>query len=174
MQFVRLAEVNADDYPYIVMKVKTDNPDPTDFGFYYGTGTNYGASSSRVKTVPVEGAEAGWQYVIADMTTQSDWTGRINNIRFDPFDAVQTPKNTSIYIGSITLCSTLEEEKMVESGWMPEGCVPDYLEYLASLAPEEQEPAEDPIAVPKINEYLIPAAIAAIIVVLIILAIVIF
>ena len=189
IQFVRLAEINAEDYPYIVMKVKTDNPDTTNFGFYYGTGTNYGASSSRVKTVPIEGAEAGWQYVIADMTTQSDWTGRINNIRFDPFDAVQTQKNTSIYIGSITLCSTLEEAQMVESGWMPEGCVPDYLEYLASLpskddtsVPEENIP-EDDLADDDnteqsndsiIDKYMIPAAIAAIIVVLIILAIIIF
>ena len=173
MQFVRLAEINAEDYPYIVMKVKTDNPDPTDFGFYYGTGTNYGASSSRVKTVPIEGADAGWQYVIADMTTQSDWTGRINNIRFDPFDAVQTPKNTSIYIGSVTLCSTLEEAQAVESGWMPEDCVPDYLEYLSSLpAKEDQSQPDENISggdtpnenAQKNNEYTLPIAIGAAIV----------
>ena len=147
------------------MKVKTDNPNPTNFCFYYATGEFKGASGDRIKVFPIQGADAGWQYVIVDMTTQSDWQGQINYIRLDAFDSVVTPENTNIYIGSITLCSSLEEAQAVESGQLPAGSIPSYLDYLASLAPEEEEPADDLEIKPQFNEYLIPIVIGAVIVV---------
>ena len=143
LQFLRLAPIKADKARYIVMKVKTDNPNPTNFCFYYATGSNNGASGSRVKVFPIQGASAGWQYVIVDMTTQSDWSGQVNYIRLDAFDSVATPANTSLYIGSMTLCSTLEEAQKVSQGQLPAGSVPDYLEWLAN-PPIEEEPPEEP------------------------------
>ena len=148
LQFLRLAPIMAEKAPYIVMKVKTDNPNPTNFCFYYATGSNNGASGSRVKVFPIQGASAGWQYVIVDMTTQSDWSGQVNYIRLDAFDSVATPANTSLYIGSLTLCSTLEEAQKVSQGQLPAGSVPDYLEWLANPPIEEEPPEEPEIEIP--------------------------
>ncbi len=148
LNFGALQSASADEYKYLVFKVKTDHTQTTNFVLYYATGEDSGSIQSRTKTFSVKKGMNKWSYIIVDMSKLSDWKGNINSMRLDIFDSVYTAAGKSMYIGAIVLCRTAEEAKLVESGWAPEGSVTDYLEYLNRLDPSykptetEPEPTE--------------------------------
>lgn len=146
-----LARVNAEDYPYLVFKVKTDHTAATNFMLYYACGNDTGAAPSRTKSFRVNPGMEEWQYITVDMSKLSTWSGTINNIRLDIFDSFNTPENTSMYIGAIVLCKTAEEAAQVESGWVPEGSVTDYLAFVKENTPET-EPETEPVTEPETEE----------------------
>ncbi len=144
--FNLLQRVNAEDYPYLVFKVKTDHASNTNFTLFYACGSDMGADGARTKNFQVKSGMDDWQYIIVDMSKVSKWKGTINNIRLDIFDSVFTEADTSMYIGAIVLCSTMSEASDVENGWAPEGSVTDYLQYVKDHTPEPEteEPTEAP------------------------------
>lgn len=148
LHFTRLSSAMAEDYPYIVMKIKNDHPTDTNFTLFYSCDTKNGASASRCKPFPVKTGMDEWQYVIMDMSDLKEWQGKINYLRLDVFDSTVTPKDTTMYIGAFVLCRSLEEAEMVKTGWTPEGAVTDYLEYLKSKAPAP-EPTPNPAPNPE-------------------------
>ncbi len=139
LEFSTLKRVSADDYKYLVFKVKTDHKQSTTFMLYYASGANNGANPSRTKGFQVKSGMDEWQYITVDMSKVKTWTGTINNIRLDIFDSVSTPAGTSMYIGAIVLCKTADEASRVVDGWTPEGSVTDYLAYLEALKPQPEE-----------------------------------
>ena len=145
LDFGALADASADTYKYIVFKVKNNHPTAqTTLMLYYATGNDSGAAAGRTKSVQVKSGMDGWQYVTADMSKLSNWTGNINNIRLDIFDSVNTDAGVSMYFGAIVLCKTAEEAAKVSEGWTPEGAITDYLAYLDSLKPETDPETEVP------------------------------
>ncbi len=142
--FNLLQRVNAEDYPYLVFKVKTDHTANTNFTLFYACGSDMGADGARTKNFQVKSGMDDWQYVIVDMSKVSKWKGTINNIRLDIFDSVFTEANTSLYIGAIVLCSTMDDAAKVETGWAPEGSVTDYLQYVKDHTPETEPETEAP------------------------------
>ena len=149
LDFGALAPASADTYKYIVFKVKNNHSSAnTSLVLYYAAGNDNGAAAGRTKTVSVKSGMDGWQYVVADMSKLSNWTGKINNIRLDIFDGSNTPADTTMYFGAIVLCKTAEEAAKVSEGWAPEGSITDYLAYLESMKPEtepETEPVTEPV-----------------------------
>ena len=149
LDFGALAPVSADTYKYIVFKVKNNHPSAsTTLALYYAAGADNGAAAGRTKNVSVKSGMDEWQYVVADMSTLSNWKGNVNNIRLDIFDGSNTPADVSMYFGAIVLCKTAEEAAKVSEGWAPEGSITDYLAYLDSLKPEtepETEPVTEPV-----------------------------
>ncbi|MBE6585448.1 MAG: phosphodiester glycosidase family protein [Ruminococcaceae bacterium] len=153
--FNLLKRVNAEDYPYLVFKVKTDHPNNTNFVLFYACGNDMGADGARTKTFQVKKGTDDWQYIIVDMSKVSKWKGTINNIRLDIFDSVYTEADVSLYIGAIVLCPSLADATNVEAqGWAPEGSVTDYLQYIKDHTPEApteeptEEPTEPPVEIP--------------------------
>ena len=145
--FNLLQRVNAEDYPYLVFKIKTDHPSSnTNFMLFYACGSDMGADGARTKGFSVKSGMDDWQYIVVDMSKVSKWKGTINNIRLDIFDSVFTEADTSLYIGAIVLCSTASDAANVENGWVPEGSVTDYLQYVKDHMPEPEteEPTEAP------------------------------
>lgn len=108
LDYSRFARVKAEEYPVIVLKVKTNCHKLSSFALYYSCGEDYGASEERVKRKAVRVSE-DWQYVIADMSGEEYWRGDINNIRLDVFDSIYTDAGTRMYIEGISLCKSLEE-----------------------------------------------------------------
>ncbi len=149
LDFGPLAPASADTYKYIVFKVKNNHSSAnTSLSLYYAAGKDNGAAAGRTKTVSVKSGMDGWQYVVADMSKVSNWTGNINNIRLDIFDGSNTPADVSMYFGAIVLCKTAEEAAKVAEGWAPEGSITDYLAYLEAMKPEtepETEPVTEPV-----------------------------
>ena len=148
LSFQELSTVDADVYPYLVFKVKTDNTSATNFKLYYAAGSVTGPTEACTKSFQVKPGEE-WQYIVVDMSHDSKWSGTINNIRLDIFDSVTTPADVTMYIGAIVLCEYLEDAQNVENGWTPEGAVVDYLAYKESLKPVVTEPpTEEPTEPP--------------------------
>ena len=149
LDFGTLAPASADTYKYIVFKVKTNHSSAnTTMALYYAAGKDNGAAAGRTKNVTVKSGMDEWQYVVADMSKVSGWTGNINNIRLDIFDGSNTPADVTMYFGAIVLCKTAEEAAKVSEGWTPEGAVTDYLAYLESLKPETEPETEAPTEPP--------------------------
>lgn len=149
LDFGALAPASADTYKYIVFKVKNNHANAsTSLALYYAAGKDNGAAAGRTKTVSVKSGMDGWQYVVADMSKVSGWTGKINNIRLDIFDGSNTPADTTMYFGAIVLCKTAEEAAKVSEGWAPEGSITDYLAYLEAMKPETEPETEAPTDVP--------------------------
>ena len=149
LDFGALAPASADTYKYIVFKVKNNHASAsTSLALYYAAGKDNGAAAGRTKTVSVKSGMDGWQYVVADMSKVSGWTGKINNIRLDIFDGSNTPADTTMYFGAIVLCKTAEEAAKVSEGWAPEGSITDYLAYLEAMKPETEPETEEPTDVP--------------------------
>lgn len=134
--------VNAADYPYLVFKLKTDNPKATDMVIFYAVGKIAGANPGYIKSMRVQPGD-DWQYVIYDMSKAKGWEGQINNFRLDIFDSVNTDAGISMWFGGMTLCQTKEEAEQVKDGFIPEGAIGDYLAYKESLKPEEPTTPEE-------------------------------
>lgn len=145
LDFGALAPASADEYKYLVFKVKNDHTSPsTTLQLFYAAGADNGADGNRTKSASVKSGMDGWQYVTVDMSKVAKWTGKINNIRLDIFDGANTPEGKTMYFGAIVLCKTAEEAAKVSDGWAPEGSITDYLAYLESLKPETEPETEAP------------------------------
>ena len=145
LDFGALAPASADTYKYLVFKIKNNHASAsTSLTLFYAAGADNGAAAGRTKTVSVKSGTEDWQYVVADMSKVSNWTGNINNIRLDIFDGSNTPADVTTYIGAIVLCKTAEEAAKVAEGWTPEGAVTDYLAYLEAMKPETEPGTEAP------------------------------
>ncbi len=131
LHFTTHAPVQAEDYPYIVFKIRTDLNRSSSLRLFPQCGTNESASGDRTTAVTLQGASAGWQYLVVKMQGVNGWTGTVNNIRIDPFDGGESTTN-SIFIAGVTLCKSLEEANRVKDGRLPEGAIYDSLLYLSS------------------------------------------
>ncbi len=148
LSFNTLKRVNAEDYPYLVFKVKTNHPNATNFQLFYACGNDTGADGSRTKSFQVKSGMDDWQYIVVDMSKVSKWKGTVNNIRLDIFDSVFTEADTSLYIGAIVMCANRQDADNVANGFAPEGSVTDYLQYVKDHAPETEAPEETPTEPP--------------------------
>ena len=148
LSFNTLKRVNAEDYPYLVFKVKTNHPNNTNFQLFYACGSDTGADGARTKSFQVKSGMDDWQYVVVDMSKVSKWKGTVNNIRLDIFDSVYTEPDTSLYIGAIVMCENKDDANNVANGFVPEGSVTDYLQYVKDHMPETEAPTEEPTEEP--------------------------
>ncbi len=142
LDFSSLQRVSADEYKYLVFKVKTNAKSASTFMLFYAAGSDNGAAAGRTKSFQVKPGMDEWQYITVDMSKLANWKGNINNIRLDIFDSVNSKANTSMYIGAIVLCKNSIEAEMVAEGWTPDGAVTDYLAYLESLKPKPETQPE--------------------------------
>ncbi len=138
LELTPMRAVAAEAHRYIVLRVKTDHPSSTRLALYYAAGADRGAAASRVAAVQLPAGE-GWQYVTFDMQGKAAWSGRINDLRLDIFDSVDTPAGYSVWFGGITFCKTDEEVNGVIAGRLPDGCLSNYAAFL-----EAQQPFPDP------------------------------
>lgn len=148
LSFNTLQRVNAEDYPYLVFKVKTNHPNPTSFQLFYACGNDTGADGARTKSFQVKSGMDNWQYVVVDMSKVAKWKGTVNNIRLDIFDSVYTEADTSLYIGAIVMCENKDDANNVANGFVPKGSVTDYLQYVKDHTPETEAPTEEPTEAP--------------------------
>ncbi len=144
LSFGMLQSVKAEDYPYLVFKVKTDHASNTNFMLFYACGSDTGPDGARTKSFSVKAGMDDWQYVVVDMSKVSKWKGTVNNIRLDIFDSVYTDAGVSMYIGAVVMCPTKADAENVQNGWAPEGAVTDYLQYVKDHMPETEPETEAP------------------------------
>ena len=103
-----LTAASADDYKYIVIKIKTENVTSDGFELFYASGKMTGPVGGYSKVATFDQTNSDWQYVIYDLSQVDAWTGKINMFRFD-FLTAPSGAGETVYIASIDLYATAEE-----------------------------------------------------------------
>lgn len=142
VSFAALAPITAEEAPYMVFKVKSTYTHAATFKLYYAAGAVGGPTENCTRTFLVQPGDE-WQYVVLDMSTANQWSGTIHNIRLDVIDGTAVPAGVTVYLGAIVLCQYEEDAQCVEAGWLPDGCVTDFLAYKESLRPQEPETGKE-------------------------------
>ena len=102
-----MSAASADDYKYVVLKIKAENVTSDAFEMFYAAGTNKNYVAGLSKVAVFDMAESGWQYLVFDLSA-ADWTGDIRLFRFD-FLVAPSGGDESVYIASVDLYRTAEE-----------------------------------------------------------------
>ncbi|MBQ1233815.1 MAG: DUF4091 domain-containing protein [Clostridia bacterium] len=78
-----MSAVKADDYKYVVLKVRNVNCSGGTFELFFYSGKTSAANGAMVTTSSFDLSESGWQYVLFDLSDFEGWTGNVNGFRFD-------------------------------------------------------------------------------------------
>lgn len=102
-----MSAASADDYKYVVLKIKAESVTSDQFEMFYAAGAvkNYTAGLSKVSVFDM--TNDGWQYMVFDLSS-TNWSGDIRLFRFD-FLVSPSGGGESIYIASIDFCKTAGE-----------------------------------------------------------------
>lgn len=102
-----ITAADADDYKYVVLKIKAENVTSDSFEMFYAAGEikNYTAGLSKVSVFDM--TQSDWQYLVFDLSS-ANWSGDIRLFRFD-FLVAPSGGDESIYIASIDLYSSADE-----------------------------------------------------------------
>lgn len=102
-----MTAASADEYKYVVLKIKAENVTSDSFEMFYAAGEykNYTAGMSKVSVFDM--TNTGWQYLVFDLSG-AVWSGDIRMFRFD-FLTTPSGGDESVYIASIDFCQTPDE-----------------------------------------------------------------
>lgn len=102
-----MTAASADEYKYVVLKIKAENVTSDSFEVFYAAGEykNYTAGMSKVSVFDM--TNTGWQYLVFDLSG-AVWSGDIRMFRFD-FLTTPSGGDESVYIASIDFCQTPDE-----------------------------------------------------------------
>ena len=96
-----MSPASADEYKYVVIKIKAENVTSDGFELFYAAGKLTGPLGGYSKVATFDQTNSDWQYVIFDLS-QADWSGKINMFRFD-FLTAPSGGGETVYIASIDL-----------------------------------------------------------------------
>ena len=102
-----MTAAKADEYKYIVLKIKAENVTSDAFEMFYAAGKVQSPVGGMSKVATFDQTNPDWQYLIFDLS-QADWTGSINMFRFD-FLVAPSGGGESVYIASVDLYKTADE-----------------------------------------------------------------
>lgn len=92
--------VKAEDYPYVVLKVRNVSCSSGTFELFFYAGKTAGATGSMVTTASFDLSSNDWQYVLFDLTKFEDWKGNVNGFRFD-YMTTALAKDETLHIAEI-------------------------------------------------------------------------
>ncbi len=75
--------VNADDYKYVVLKVRNVNCSSGTFELFFYSGRTAGVTGTLMTSASFDLENHDWQYVLFDLSDFKEWTGNVNGFRFD-------------------------------------------------------------------------------------------
>ncbi len=102
----------AEDYPYVILRVKTENCSSARFELFYFAGEIQGADGRYVTQASFNNASDKWQYIVFDMRDLAGWTGEINGFRFD-YQLATAGAGETMYISDVLLAKTEEEMRAI-------------------------------------------------------------
>jgi hypothetical protein len=122
-----LKQVNADEYKYIVLRVKTDRTSVSSStsAIFYACGNTMGAVGGQTVWYEIPKGDQ-WNWIIIDMNKKPGWAGKINNLRLDIFDGPMIDKGLSVTYSVLAFAKTKEDAQKLTEGYIPEGCIADF------------------------------------------------
>ena len=107
MKGLKLDNISADDYKYIVMTIRAENCSSETFELFYYAGKVQGVTAGYQTTATFDSSIDGWQKIVFDLSN-ADWTGSVNGFRLD-FLTAPGGEGESIYIYSMDFYKTAKE-----------------------------------------------------------------
>ncbi len=98
----------AENYQYILMRVKNVNCSNGTFELFYFAGSDAGVVGDHAVSSSFNNATDEWQYLVFDMTSAAGWQGSINGFRFDYQHKVAAAGET-LYISDILFAKNADE-----------------------------------------------------------------
>lgn len=92
--------VKADDYKYVVLKVRNVSCSNGTFELFFYSGKTSGATPGLMTTSSFDLSNDGWQYVLFDLSAFDAWTGNVNGFRFD-YMITGTNEGETLHIAEI-------------------------------------------------------------------------
>lgn len=122
-----LSQVNADEYKYIVLRVKTDRTtvNSSTSAIFYACGNTMGAVGGQTVWFEIPKGD-DWSWIIIDMNNKKGWSGKINNLRLDIFDGPVVEKDLSVTYAVLAFAKTMEDAQRLTEDYVPEGCIADF------------------------------------------------
>ncbi len=133
IDYSHLKKVDVKEYPYIVLKLRTNAKQTKSLAVYYSCGSDLGASEAKKMATNVSPSNS-WQYVSLYMGDHSAWSENLNYLRLDVINDI-VDRGDKMDIASVTLCKTYQEVSQLRKGILPEGACEDFEELLESLKP---------------------------------------
>lgn len=102
---IDMDRINAAEYPYVIMKVRSEGMSNGSFDLFYYTGKDQGVDGSRVVNASYDVGAEGWQYLLFDLSEASGWDGYVNGFRLDIATELAAA-GEALCIAEITFCET--------------------------------------------------------------------
>lgn len=102
----KLQPIDADVYKYVIIKMKSVNCSNSSFEMYYAAGDVLGATPGCNITTAFDNYTEDWQYIYFDLTDKN-WSGKVNNFRFDYMFSAQNV-GEGVLISSIIFAKDYE------------------------------------------------------------------
>ncbi len=109
---LKIDKLKADDYQYVILRVKTENCSSAKFELFYCAGSVTGATGECVLQSSFNNASDDWQYIVFNMKTAAKWTGVINGFRFD-YQLSTAGAEENMYISHMYFAKNDEEMKAI-------------------------------------------------------------
>ncbi len=127
-KFIRAAgmeAVSADDFKYVVLKVRNVSCSTGTFELFYYAGSTGAVNGTMVTTASYDLGSTDWQYVLFDLSSFDAWSGNVNGFRFDYMTSGLGAGET-LHIAEIQfLESDNEYYKLFDIGWDEIGIIAD-------------------------------------------------
>ena len=116
-------KVKADDYKYVMLKVRSVGCSSGTFELFYCAGQVTGATGGIMTTASYDLENTGWQYVLFDLSAVNHWTGNVNGFRFDYMTGAQAAGET-MHIAEIRFLESDDAYyKLFDIGWDEVGVI---------------------------------------------------
>ena len=115
--------VSADEYKYVMLKVRSVGCSSGTFELFYCAGAVTGATGGIMTTSSFDLENTGWQYVLFDLSAVDHWSGNVNGFRFDYMTGAQGAGET-LHIAEIQFLESDDAYyKMFDIGWDEVGVI---------------------------------------------------
>ena len=108
----KISKFKADDYRYVILRVKAENCSSAKFELFYCAGSVTGATGECVLQTSFDNVDPDWQYIVFDMNGAAKWTGTIHGFRFD-YQLSASAADEAMYISHMYFAKNEEEMKQV-------------------------------------------------------------
>lgn len=108
----KIDKFNAEDYLYVILRVKVENCSSAKFELFYGAGAVTGATGECFLQSSFDNVTEDWQYIVFNMKSAAKWTGIVNYFRFD-YQLTTAGAGENMYISHVYFAKNDEEMRAV-------------------------------------------------------------
>ena len=111
-KLVKGDQVMAEDYRYVILRVKTENCSSAKFELFYCAGSVTGVRGDCVLQSSFNNSSNEWQYIVFDMANANAWTGKVHGFRFD-YQLSAAGAGENMYISAVWFAKDADEMRAI-------------------------------------------------------------